>query len=206
MAKISTYTADNNISPNDKLIGTDADSNNETKNFLISDISAYISGGIAANLTVTNVLNASGTDNQVPSGLDTPLQVQFGTAQGTIADPVMVDGLGNVTFNESGIYLINGFASFGRGGQSGGTCVVAFRALLNGVQAGVTKVVEVKDADAIIPYDLTIPINATAGDVLTWEIMRDSLGANYGGLYSVTLLGRWSNVPSATLSIYKIGI
>ena len=206
MAKISTYTTDNNISPNDKLIGTDADSNNETKNFLISDIIAYISGGISANLAVTNVLNASDTHNQVPSGLDTPLQVTFGIAQGTVADPVMVDASGNVTFNESGIYLINGYASFGRGGVSGGTCVVAFRALLNGVQAGVTKVVEVKDADAIIPYELTIPINATAGDVLTWEIMRDSLGADRGGLYSVTLLGGWSNVPSATLSIYKIGI
>ena len=206
MAKISTYTTDNNISPNDKVIGTDADSNNETKNFLISDISAYISGGISANLAVTNVLNASGTDNQVPSGLDTLLQVQFGTAQGTIADPVMVDGLGNVTFNESGIYLINGYASFERQGSSSGSAVIAFRALINGVQAGATKVVELRQTETIIPYDLTIPINATAGDVLTWEIMRDSSGVDQGGLYSHTLLGGWSNVPSATLNIYKIGI
>jgi len=206
MAKISTYTTDNNISPNDKVIGTDADSNNETKNFLISDISAYISGGISANLAVTNVLNASGTDNQVPSGLDTLLQVQFGTAQGTIADPVMVDGLGNVTFNESGIYLINGYASFERQGSSSGSAVIAFRTLINGVQAGATKVVELRQTETIIPYDLTIPINATAGDVLTWEIMRDSSGVDQGGLYSHTLLGGWSNVPSATLSIYKIGV
>jgi hypothetical protein len=206
MAKISTYTTDSNISPSDKLIGTDADSNNETKNFLISDLSAYMTGGIVGNLAITNVLNASDTNDQVPSALDTPLQVTFGIAQGTVADPVMVDASGNITFNESGIYLINGYASFGRGGVSGPAAVIAFRALINDVQVGATKVTEIKDADDVVPYDLTIPINATADDVLTWEIMRDSVGADRGGLYAITLLGGWSNVPSATLSIYKIGI
>lgn len=206
MAKISTYTTDNNISPSDKLIGTDADSNNETKNFLVSDISAYISSGIATNLAVTNVLNTTDTDNQLPSGLDTPLQVLFGIAQGTIADPVMVDALGNITFNESGIYLFNGYANFERQGSSGGNAVIAFRALLNGVQAGVTKMVELKDVGTGVPYDLTLPINATAGDVLTWEIMRDSSGVDQGGLYAHTLLGGWSNVPSVSVSIYKIGL
>ena len=206
MAKISTYTTDNNISPNDKVIGTDADSNNETKNFLISDISAYISSGIATSLAVTNVLNTTDTDNQLPSGLDTPLQVLFGIAQGTIADPVMVDALGNITFNESGIYLFNGYANFERQGSSGGNAVIAFRALLNGVQAGVTKMVELKDVGTSVPYDLTLPINATAGDVLTWEIMRDSSGVDQGGLYAHTLLGGWSNVPSVSVSIYKIGL
>ena len=206
MAKISTYTTDNNISPSDKLIGTDADSNNETKNFLVSDISAYISSGIATSLAVTNVLNTTDTDNQLPSGLDTPLQVLFGIAQGTIADPVMVDALGNITFNESGIYLFNGYANFERQGSSGGNAVIAFRALLNGVQAGVTKMVELKDVGTSVPYDLTLPINATAGDVLTWEIMRDSSGANYGGLYTHTLLGGWTNIPSVAVSIFKVGV
>jgi hypothetical protein len=97
MAKISTYTTDTVISASDKLIGTDADSSNATKNFLVSDISAYISSGIATNLAVTNVLNATDTNNQTPSGLDTPLQVLFGIAQGTGTDPVMVDVSGNIT-------------------------------------------------------------------------------------------------------------
>ena len=206
MAKISTYTTDTVISASDKLIGTDADSSNATKNFLVSDISAYISSGIATNLAVTNVLNTTDTDNQVPSGLDTPLQVLFGIAQGTIADPVMVDVSGNITFNESGIYLFNGYANFERQGSSGGDAVIAFRALLNGVQAGVTKMVELKDVGTSVPYDLTLPINATAGDVLTWEIMRDSSGVDQGGLYAHTLLGGWSNVPSVSVSIYKIGL
>jgi hypothetical protein len=206
MAKISTYTTDTVISASDKLIGTDADSSNATKNFLVSDISAYISSGIATNLAVTNVLNATDTNNQTPSGLDTPLQVLFGIAQGTGTDPVMVDVSGNITFNESGIYLFNGYANFERQGSSGGNAVIAFRALLNGVQAGVTKMVELKDVGTGVPYDLTLPINATAGDVLTWEIMRDSSGVDQGGLYAHTLLGGWSNVPSVSVSIYKIGL
>lgn len=206
MAKISTYTTDTVISASDKLIGTDADSSNATKNFLVSDISAYISSGIATNLAVTNVLNATDTNNQTPSGLDTPLQVLFGIAQGTGTDPVMVDVSGNITFNESGIYLFNGYSNFERQGSSGGNAVIAFRALLNGVQAGVTKMVELKDVGTGVPYDLTLPINATAGDVLTWEIMRDSSGVDQGGLYAHTILGGWSNVPSVSVSIYKIGL
>ena len=206
MAKISTYTTDTVISASDKLIGTDADSSNATKNFLVSDISAYISSGIATNLAVTNVLNATDTNNQTPSGLDTPLQVLFGIAQGTGTDPVMVDVSGNITFNESGIYLFNGYANFERQGSSGGNAVIAFRALLNGVQAGVTKMVELKDVGTGVPYELTLPINATAGDVLTWEIMRDSSGVDQGGLYAHTLRGGWSNVPSVSVSIYKIGL
>jgi hypothetical protein len=118
----------------------------------------------------------------------------------------MVDVSGNITFNESGIYLFNGYANFERQGSSGGNAVIAFRALLNGVQAGVTKMVELKDVGTGVPYDLTLPINATAGDVLTWEIMRDSSGVDQGGLYAHTILGGWSNVPSVSVSIYKIGL
>ena len=161
---------------------------------------------VGTGFGLTNVLNASDTTNQTPSGLDSALQVTFGSAQGTVTDPVMVDALGNITFNESGVYLFNGYANFARGGLSGGVAVIAFRALFNGVQAGVTKVVEIKDADDMIPYDLTLPINATAGDVLTWEIIRDSSGADYGGLYTHTLLGGWTNIPSVAVSIFKVGV
>ena len=57
----------------------------------------------------------------------------------------------------------------------------------------------------MFPYELTLPIQVSAGDVLTWEIMRDSSGINAGGLYIHTNSGPWSNVPSADVNIYKIG-
>ena len=206
MARISTYTVDNSISANDRVIGTDAEDSDLTKNYTVGGLSAYILTQVGANLAVTNVLNASSTVDQLPSGLDSALQVTFGAAQGTGSDPVMVDALGNITFNEGGIYLFHGFANFERKGSSGGTVVMAFRALLNGTQINSTKNVDMKDTDTSIPYDLTTPINATAGDVLTWEIMRDSSGVDNGGLYTHTLLGGWSNVPSTSIDIYKIGV
>jgi hypothetical protein len=169
-------------------------------------ITTDIASGIGGGFGITNVLSASDTTAQTPGGLNSALQVTFGPAQGTVADPVMVDAAGVITFNETGQYLFNGYANFGRGGLSGGTAVVAFRALFNGVQAGVTKVVDIKDADDIVPYDLTMPITATAGDTLTWEIMRDSSGSDYGGLYTQTLLGGWSAIPSVAINVYKVGI
>ena len=44
MARITTYVTDSAISPLDKLIGTDADDSNLTKNYLITDLAAYFSG------------------------------------------------------------------------------------------------------------------------------------------------------------------
>lgn len=42
MAKISTYALDSLISLNDKLIGTDADNSNITKNYEVGDLLALI--------------------------------------------------------------------------------------------------------------------------------------------------------------------
>jgi hypothetical protein len=72
MGKISSYSTDGSVSFNDKLIGTDVDSSNETKNYLISDIlslplpsvpvyannAAAVAGGLALN----KVYRITGTD------------------------------------------------------------------------------------------------------------------------------------------------
>ena len=52
MARITTYTNDITISDNDKLIGTDADNSDATKNFKISDLKAYMIAGLG---TVSSV-------------------------------------------------------------------------------------------------------------------------------------------------------
>jgi len=52
MAKISTYGLDNNISPLDKVIGTDKNNSNLTKNFQISDIIALAGGPVLAQFDV----------------------------------------------------------------------------------------------------------------------------------------------------------
>jgi len=72
MGKISTYNIDANVTIADKLIGTDAENSNETKNYLIEDIlslpfpnvpvyannAAALAGGLVAGniyrITATN--------------------------------------------------------------------------------------------------------------------------------------------------------
>lgn len=199
MAIISTYPIDGSVNLTDKLIGTDVEDANKTKNYTISSILAL------KQIALTNVLAAVDTTNQEPSGLDSPLQVTFGAAQGTATDPVMLDALGNITFNQGGLYLFNGYGNFERQGSSGGITVTLFRALINGVQSGPTKGVELSGTGIMFPYELTLPIQVSAGDVLTWEILRDSSGVDAGGLYIHTNSGPWSNVPSADVNIYKVG-
>jgi hypothetical protein len=201
MAKIGTYPNDSNVTFSDKLIGTDAEGSNVTKNFTVGALAGFLFSQFGATL----VLSAESTVNQVPSELDTPLQVTFGAAQGTGASPVQLLSNGSIVFNQAGLYLFNGFANFERQGSSGGVTVTLFRALKNGIQILPTKGVELNTTGVMIPYELTIPFNAEAGDILTWEIMRDSSGVNQGGLYIHTSLGGWSNVPSADVAIWKIG-
>ena len=48
MARIKTYVADDTISKADKLIGSDGDSQGETKNYTIAALASYFSGGEGA--------------------------------------------------------------------------------------------------------------------------------------------------------------
>lgn len=200
MARISTYPNDTGLSVNDKLIGTDVDDSNLTKNFTMGSVASFVLSQIGA----TSVLVSQSNVNQEPLGLDTPLQVTFGPAQGTVSSPVQLLVDGSIVFNVGGLYLFNGFANFERQGSSGGVTVTLFRALKNGVQITPTKGVELSGTGVMIPYELTIPLEVVAGDIITWEIMRDSSGVNAGGLYTHTNLGGWSNVPSTDVVIWKI--
>ena len=200
MAIISTYPIDATVTLADKLIGTDAEDSSRTKNYTVGSILNLVSA------SATSVLYAFSTVNQAPSVLDTPLQVTFGAAQNTSTDPVMLDALGNITFNQTGMYLFNGFGNIERQGSSGGVSVLLFRALIDGVQAGIVKGFELNTTGVMFPYETTIVINITeVGTVLTWEILRDSSGVNQGGMYTHTASGPWDGVPSAQIQIFKVG-
>jgi hypothetical protein len=73
MATISSYSTDGSVSYNDKLIGTDAEDSNKTKNFTIGSILsmplpsvpvyANNAAAIAAGLAVGRVYRITGTGN-----------------------------------------------------------------------------------------------------------------------------------------------
>ncbi|MDF1690720.1 MAG: hypothetical protein P1U35_14105 [Cycloclasticus sp.] len=47
MARISTYAIDTVVNGTDKLVGTDAEDNNITKNYKVDDIVTYVSNNLA---------------------------------------------------------------------------------------------------------------------------------------------------------------
>lgn len=199
--KISSYTTDNSVNLGDKLIGTDVDNMDVTKNFTISSIVSLAN----ANIEATQVLYGYSTNAQAPSTLNTAAIVEFGPAQGTVQDDVMLLSGGKIIFNKAGLYFVNGYGSVERQGSSGGTAILLFRGVLNNVQITSTKAFHLDTPSLSTPYEITIPFQANAGDVFQFEIMRDSSGVNHGGVYPHTNLGGWSNVPSAEVIVWKIG-
>lgn len=199
--KISQYNLDNSPTVSDKLIGTESSSSNETKNYTLGAIASLF----ASTFEFTPVLAAQSTVTQAPSALNTAQQVTFGAAQGTSGDAVMIDANGLITFNQTGLYLINGYGSVERQGSSGGTAIFLFRFLVNGTQAGAVKAFHLDTPNLSSPYEITFPINiTTAGTTASFEIMRDSSGTNAGGLYPHTNLGGWSNTPSTEVNIWQL--
>tara|TARA_S200002703_G_scaffold30977_1_gene26975 strand:- start:227 stop:847 length:621 start_codon:yes stop_codon:yes gene_type:complete len=203
MARISTYTADNSLSDSDMVIGTDAEDTNITKNYRLGDIATFVESRFtfAASL----VLEGQSTSDQEPSGLDTLLQVEFGPAQGgPLPNSASMDSSGTVTFNETGQFWINVMANFERQGSSGGVTVTGFRALKDGVAiTNQTIAMDISSTGIMIPYEHTFPVNAQAGTVLKFEIVRDSSGVDAGGLYTHTMNSAFDNIPSAAISIHK---
>lgn len=200
--KISQYPTDNSPAISDKLIGTESSSSgNETKNYTLGSVAALF----ASTFEFTPVLVAQSTVTQTPSGLDVPLQVSFGAAQGTSGDAVMISSAGLITFNQPGLYLINGYGSVERQGSSGGTAIVLFRFLVNGTAVSSPKAFHLDSPNVGSPYEITFPINiTTAGTTASFEIMRDSSGVNHGGLYPHTNLGGWGNTPSTEVNIWQL--
>ncbi len=199
--KISQYNLDNSPTVSDKLIGTESSSSNETKNYTLGAIASLF----ASTFEFTPVLAAQSTVTQAPSALNTAQQVTFGAAQGSSGDAVMISSGGLITFNQTGLYLINGYGSVERQGSSGGTAIFLFRFLVNGTQAGSVKAFHLDTPNLSSPYEITFPINiTTAGTTASFEIMRDSSGTNAGGLYPHTNLGGWSNTPSAEVNIWQL--
>lgn len=200
MSKISSYANDSSPNLGDKLIGTDVDNMNATKNFTVGQVVSLAN----ANLTATQVLNGISTIAQAPSALNSPIVVSFGAAQGTPQDDVMIDSGGTIVFNTSGLYIINGFGAVERQGSSGGTAYFLFRATLNGTQITATKSFHIATTNISTPYEITIPFQANAGDLIRFEVMRDSAGVNAGGLYPTATLGGWGNAPSSQIQIWKL--
>lgn len=158
----------------------------------------------AAGVREVEVLRVASTAIQAPSAVDTPLQLTFGAAQGSASDPVMLSAAGLVTFNQAGAYALRLKLQCGRTGSSG-TSILLSRLLLNGTQLGSAAAVKMTQTDATTPTESRVALNATAGQTFAAQIMRDSAGSNFGGVYPHTAaVTAWGTAPSALLVISRL--
>lgn len=143
----------------------------------------------------------SAAASQQPSAVDTALQVEFGALQSTTDIDLAADG--SITFKTAGKYIITTFFQYGRTGASG-TSILFNRFLVNGTQAGSSLGAKVDNAEVLVPWSSSIQFTASANDVVTIEIIRDSTGNNSGGLFSATpTAAGWAAAPCAKIQIYK---
>lgn len=159
----------------------------------------------AAGVKEVEVLRTVSTAPQAPTVVDTPLQLAFGAAQGSASDPVMLSAAGVVTFNQAGNYAVRLKLQCGRTGATG-TSILLSRLLLNGAQLGSTAAVKITATDATVPTESRVVLNnVTAGQTFAAQIMRDSAGSNFGGVYPHTAaVAAWGTAPSALLVISRL--
>lgn len=166
----------------------------------IADAPVYAAAGVKE----VEVLRAASTATQAPTAVDTPLQLPFGAAQGSASDPVMINAAGLVAFNIAGSYAVRVKLQCGRTGTTG-TSILLSRLVLGGAQLGSAACVKLTQTDATTPTDSRVVMSPTAGQTLQVQIMRDSAGSNFGGVYPQTAtVAAWGVAPSALLVISRL--
>ena len=160
-----------------------------------------VSGGDVSVL-IENALTADSLLDQTPAGLGVPLQVTFGAPQTTTWFDL--DALGNITCLVTDEYTLRAKLTVGRRGLPVAVSQIYTRLLVNGTQSGPSSHTIIDNPDIEIPFDYEGNGSLTAGDVLTFEIIRDTDGNDSGGLYAGNpdVVG-WNPSPSARLLISR---
>jgi len=160
----------------------------------------------AAGVKEVEVLRASSAANQLPTALGTALQLTFGAAQNSASNPVMISAAGLVTFNTAGNYAVRIKLQCGRAGATG-VVTIASRILLAGAQYGSSAAVRLDNANTVMPSESRVVINATAGQTLAIQIVRDSVDSsiNAGGVYAIQpATSGWAASPSALIVVSRL--
>lgn len=139
--------------------------------------------------------------SQLPTALGTALQIEFGALQS--GTHLSLAANGTVTCNITGTYAFRIKLQKGRSGASG-TSILLSRILVNDIQVGVSAAAKMTSADPIYIVESKVTLALTAGSTIKLQIIRDSSGANFGGLYSVSSTDGWNIAPSALLVASRI--
>jgi hypothetical protein len=144
---------------------------------------------------------ASAASSQDPTATNTPLGIEFGTAQ-SLTD-ASLDSTGVLTLLTPGDYLFEVSLRLARPIGSG-SVILYTRAMYNGAQILASSSATLTDVAAVIPVTHTILVTAVANDTFKMQVMRDSTGLNQGGLKQDTpTAAGWNASPTANISVYK---
>ncbi len=166
---------------------------------LESDITALQTGKSDKPIIV---LQSSDITDQVPVALNTALQIKFGTTVNNTY--IFLDTDGTILFKQAGHYHIETRLQVGRVGATG-TSLVLSRCLKNDVQYGGGSAFKLDDAEVLFPCVAIIHADIAVDDTFKFQIIRDASGNNSGGLYMTDPSDGWNNIPSANITITKIG-
>jgi len=207
MSKISSYPVIATPVVGDIVIGTDVSDSNKTKNFKVEDIAALAGG-------YTNVLEAASTTSATDiSPLDTPIQVEFGAAAKAASDPVMIDAVGLITFNEAGTYIVEPVILFA---QRSASVTTNTQFALQYSSTGGAPTVNVKETQVIGQYDEAalrktwsqqFIIVAAAGSTAALKVCASSSGSASADARLNSFVssggGDLSTAPASSLVIWK---
>lgn len=154
--------------------------------------------------------SASALASQSPVALDTAINIMFGESFGVVSDPVQAivrDGdteASILKINQAGTYRIKLAIQYGRANNAG-TSILNFRALVNGAQAGRSVNARLPNANSTFLFTDEAWLTLPAGAEITYQLIRDSGGSNFGGLFKGITTGStgWNEAPTCALRVER---
>lgn len=200
MAKISTYASDSNISLSDKLIGTDADNNDATKNFEIGELLSFINN--PSNLPAfTPIGYCQGyslvTQQHTSTGVNKTIEFEFApyTSGVTISS-------NQIYFNAIGKFIVEFKARVEHTGGGGDAQLSLW------LKYPTTNVTNSRQVYTIpnthiqeISYSFLVSSASTSDSVLL-QWATSNIAAKF---IPVLATGIYPTAPSAVVNVYRIG-
>jgi hypothetical protein len=163
---------------------------------------SFVNPSSLNNITVTSFLENQSTVTQNPGAVDTPLVVSFGPL--IESSDIRIGMGGVVTLKTTGLYFITFNLSLGRANNTG-VSTMFVRILINDVPTDIVRAIKIDTSANITPVTIPLFRRFTADDTVKVEILRDSSGANDGGVISLNpVLAGWADSPAASVKVQKI--
>lgn len=160
-------------------------------------------------INLSRILDGESTAaTQNPTGLGpaAAVQIEFGPAVNSGADPVSLSAAGVITIHTAGTYRIKVSFQFSRVGNSG-VSELLFRVTDGaGNQLGRSIAAFINSANDQVYIENDTWLTVPAGLELKFELMRDVGGDDSGGLATYTptvVAGSWSLAPAAAIRVER---